>query len=84
LFFRSTDPVAKERLFLERFTCFQQGQPRKYATLATQPPFAVETAEKKQASLRLIFSVYTWLSSSYSVQALPSRLTQLSAFKSDN
>jgi hypothetical protein len=21
----STDPVAKERLFLERFTCFQQG-----------------------------------------------------------
>jgi hypothetical protein len=25
LFFLSTDPVAKERLFLERFTCFQQG-----------------------------------------------------------
>ena len=25
LFFGSTDPVAKERLFLERFTCFQQG-----------------------------------------------------------
>jgi hypothetical protein len=25
LFLGSTDPVAKERLFLERFTCFQQG-----------------------------------------------------------
>jgi hypothetical protein len=25
LFHSSTDPVAKERLFLERFTCFQQG-----------------------------------------------------------
>jgi hypothetical protein len=25
LFPGSTDPVAKERLFLERFTCFQQG-----------------------------------------------------------
>ena len=28
LFFLSTDPVAKERLFLERFTCFQQGYAR--------------------------------------------------------
>jgi len=28
LFLGSTDPVAKERLFLERFTCFQQGQSR--------------------------------------------------------
>jgi hypothetical protein len=25
LFRSSTDPVAKERFFLERFTCFQQG-----------------------------------------------------------
>jgi hypothetical protein len=25
LFLGSTDPAAKERLFLERFTCFQQG-----------------------------------------------------------
>jgi hypothetical protein len=25
LFPSSTDPVAKERFFLERFTCFQQG-----------------------------------------------------------
>jgi hypothetical protein len=25
LFLGSTDPVAKERLFLGRFTCFQQG-----------------------------------------------------------
>jgi hypothetical protein len=28
LFLGSTDPVAKERLFLERFTCFQQGYAR--------------------------------------------------------
>jgi hypothetical protein len=28
LFLGSTDPVANERLFLERFTCFQQGQAR--------------------------------------------------------
>ena len=47
-FFGSTDPVAKERLFLERFTCFQQGKSCEYATLATQPPFAVEPPTKSK------------------------------------
>jgi hypothetical protein len=44
----STDPVAKERLFLERFTCFQQGQSRKQATLTAQPACAVEPATKSK------------------------------------
>ena len=44
-------------------------------------PFCGGTAVKKQASLRLIFPVYTSLSSSYSVQAMPSRVTRLSAIK---
>jgi hypothetical protein len=48
LFIGSTDPVAKERLFLERFTCFQQGESRKSATLTTQPPFPVEPARKSK------------------------------------
>jgi hypothetical protein len=41
------------------------------------------TFAKKQAALRFIFSVYTSLSSSYSVQAFPLQVTQLSAIKSD-
>jgi hypothetical protein len=48
LFLGSTDPVANERLFLERFTSFQQGQTREYATLATQPPCAVEPVRKSK------------------------------------
>jgi hypothetical protein len=47
-------------------------------------PFRGGTGSKKQVALRFIFPVYTWLSSSYSVQALPFEVTQLSAFKSDN
>jgi hypothetical protein len=48
LFIGSTDPVAKERLFLERFTCFQQGKSRESATLTTQPPCAVEPVTKSK------------------------------------
>jgi hypothetical protein len=36
-------------------------------------PFRGGTCAKKPAALRLIFSVYTSLSSSYSVEALPTR-----------
>jgi hypothetical protein len=48
LFLGSTDPVAKERLFLERFTCFQQGKSCEYARLATHLPFAVEPSRKSK------------------------------------
>jgi hypothetical protein len=48
LFMGSTDPVANEHLFLERFTCFQQGESCEYATLTTQPLFAVELATKSK------------------------------------
>jgi hypothetical protein len=47
LFFRSsTDREAKELLFLERFTFFQQGCYRASATLATRRRFAVELLHK--------------------------------------
>jgi hypothetical protein len=47
LFFRSsTDREAKELLFLERFTFFQQGWNRASATLATRRRFSVELLQK--------------------------------------
>jgi hypothetical protein len=47
LFFRSsTDREAKELLFLERFTFFQQGCDRASAALATRRRFAVELHQK--------------------------------------
>jgi hypothetical protein len=48
LFMGSTDPVANEHLFLERFTCFQQGESCESATLATQLRFAVEAPIKSK------------------------------------
>jgi hypothetical protein len=46
LFQRRTGLVAKEPLFLQRFTPFQQGKPRLYPTLATSIHFAVQREQK--------------------------------------
>jgi hypothetical protein len=46
IFLSSTEREAKEQLFLERFTCFQQGCWRASATLATRRRFAVELHQK--------------------------------------
>jgi hypothetical protein len=48
LFHSSTVPVAKELLFLERFTCFQQGGARIYTILATRRSLAVELDRKSK------------------------------------
>jgi hypothetical protein len=73
LFRGSTDPVAKERLFQERFTCFSTGLTRCINNTGNATPFCGGTCAQNLTALRLIFSVYTALSSSYSVEALPTR-----------
>jgi hypothetical protein len=44
-------------------------------------PLRGATCVKKQATFRLIFAIYTAVPYSYSVQAMPLRVTQLSAIK---
>jgi hypothetical protein len=83
IFFRSTARAAKERIFLERFTLFQQRKSCAYATLATRRHVAVELLLKS----KLHFACSSPFTQCRRVRTLSKRfrlVTDLSAIKSEN
>jgi hypothetical protein len=83
IFFDSTARAAKRRIFLERFTLFQQGKSCAYTTLATRRHIAVELLAKSKHH----FACSSPFTQCCHVRTLSKRfrlVTDLSAINSEN